>query len=209
LELDTLNNEYNKAILFNMACGLSKVDRCAEALSSLNQAIAMDKEYAKAYIKRGDILLQQELYDESIAEYMKVKEFAPSTPGLREKVQAAQLELKKSKRKDYYKILSVDKGAGASMIKTAYRKMAVKWHPDKHGNADEKTQAEAEVMFKEIGEAYAVLSDAKKKEMYDQGMDLEEIEQGGQRGHGGFSQADMFSQFTGGGMGGGMHFSFH
>ena len=96
------------------------------------------------------------------------------------------------------------------MIKTAYRKMAVKWHPDKHGNADEKTQAEAEVMFKEIGEAYAVLGDAKKKEMYDQGMDLEEIEQGGQRGHGGCSQSDMYSQFMSGGMGGGgMHFSFN
>jgi tetratricopeptide (TPR) repeat protein len=86
LGLDTLNNEYNKAILFNMACGLGKVGRCEEALGSLNRAIAMDKEYAKAYIKRGDILLQQNKYDESIAEYMKVREFAPTTPGLREKV---------------------------------------------------------------------------------------------------------------------------
>jgi DnaJ homolog subfamily C member 7 len=75
--------------------------------------------------------------------------------------------LKKSKRKDYYKILDVDKGAGSSMIKTAYRKMAVKWHPDKHGNAEAAQQEEAERMFKDIGEAYSILSDQKKKEMYD------------------------------------------
>ena len=53
------------------------------------------------------------------------------------------------------------------MIKTAYRKMAVKWHPDKHGNAEVEQQAEAERMFKDIGEAYSVLSDQNKKEMYD------------------------------------------
>lgn len=53
------------------------------------------------------------------------------------------------------------------MIKNAYRKMAIKWHPDKHCNESEEQQKEAEVQFKEIGEAYGVLSDPKKKEMYD------------------------------------------
>ena len=49
------------------------------------------------------------------------------------------------------------------MIKTAYRKMAIKWHPDKHTNGTEKEQEEAERMFKEVGEAWGVLSDPKKK----------------------------------------------
>jgi DnaJ family protein C protein 7 len=47
-------------------------------------------------------------------------------------VKHAQIELKKSKRKDYYKILEISKDAGESEIKKAYRVMAVKWHPDKH-----------------------------------------------------------------------------
>jgi hypothetical protein len=44
-------------ILYNTACGLAKVDRCDEALKTLDQAIRMDKNYVKAYFKRGDILL--------------------------------------------------------------------------------------------------------------------------------------------------------
>lgn len=71
----------------------------------------MNREYAKAYLKKGDILLGQEKFQESIAEYTKVKEFAPQTPGLKDKIRHAQLELKKSKRKDYYKILGVEKSA--------------------------------------------------------------------------------------------------
>lgn len=75
----------------------------------------------------------------------------------------AQLELKKSKRKDYYKLLEVEKDASESEIKKGYRKMAVKWHPDKQEQGDEEAMAQADKMFKDIGEAYAVLSDPKKK----------------------------------------------
>ena len=71
-------------------------------------------------------------------EYSKLKNLAPQTPGLREKLRAAQIEVKKSKRKDLYKILGVDKGAGESQIKKAYRLAAIKWHPDKHANKSEE-----------------------------------------------------------------------
>ena len=64
--------------------------------------------------------------------------------------------------KDYYKILGVDKGASQSEIKRAYRKLARKYHPDVSKEAD------AEIKFKEVGEAYEVLKDPEKREAYDQ-----------------------------------------
>lgn len=78
---------------------------------------------------------------------------------MREKLRKAQIEIKKAKRKNYYTILGVDKNAGEADIKKAYKKAAIKWHPDKHANASEEERAEAEAQFKEIGEAFAVLSD--------------------------------------------------
>ena len=66
--------------------------------------------------------------------------------------------------KDYYEILGVDKNASDEEIKKAYRKMAKKWHPD----ANPDNRKEAEEKFKEVGEAYATLSDPQKRKMYDQ-----------------------------------------
>jgi len=66
--------------------------------------------------------------------------------------------------KDYYEILGVSKDASDKDIKAAYRKLALKWHPDKHP----EDKAQAEEKFKEINEAYQVLSDPKKRKQYDQ-----------------------------------------
>jgi len=64
--------------------------------------------------------------------------------------------------KDYYKSLGIQKGATEDEIKKAYKKMALKYHPDKNKSAG------AEEKFKEIAEAYEVLSDKKKRDVYDQ-----------------------------------------
>ena len=66
-------------------------------------------------------------------------------------------------KRDYYEVLSVQKGAGAEDIKKAYRKLAMKYHPDR--NPGDK---EAEEKFKEAAEAYEVLSDEEKRSRYDQ-----------------------------------------
>merc|ERR1712198_802595 len=85
--------------------------------------------------------------------------------------------------KDYYKVLGVAKGASDDEIKKAYRKLALKYHPDKNQSSG------AEEKFKEIGEAYDVLSDPKKKQVYDQFG--EEGLKGGMGGGGGSQGTGM------------------
>jgi len=106
--------------------------------------------------------------------------------------------------KDLYEILGIKKGATDQEIKSAYRKLALKWHPDKH-----KGEKDAEEKFKEINQAYEVLSDKQKRQQYDTfgsaggpgagfsggGFDFSGF--GGGGGAGGF--ADIFETFFGGG----------
>merc|ERR1711868_163722 len=97
--------------------------------------------------------------------------------------------------KDYYKILGVSRGASDDEIKKAYRKLALKYHPDKNQSPG------AEERFKEIGEAYDVLSDAKKKQIYDQYG-----EDGLKGGMGGGPQTGGMPNF---GNGPGFSYSYH
>ena len=108
-------------------------------------------------------------------------------------------------KRDYYEVLGLQKGASDNDIKKAFRKMAMKYHPDK--NPGDKV---AEEKFKEINEAYAVLSDPEKKEKYDRfghaGVDPNSGFGGGAGGFGGFGGfEDIFDMFGGafGGFGGG------
>lgn len=97
-------------------------------------------------------------------------------------------------KRDYYEVLGVDRGAGADEIKKAYRKMAVKYHPDK--NPGDKT---AEDKFKEAAEAYEVLSNTDKRAQYDRfGHNMPGaggFGGGGGYGGGGMNMEDIFGQF--------------
>lgn len=92
-------------------------------------------------------------------------------------------------KRDYYEILGIAKSASADEIKAAYRKLALKYHPDR--NPDNK---EAEEKFKEATGAYEVLSDAEKRQRYDQ-MGHAGFEGMGQGGPGGMDMDDIFDQF--------------
>lgn len=105
--------------------------------------------------------------------------------------------------KDYYASLGIEKGASDDEIKKAFRKQAIKYHPDKNQGDDA-----AEAKFKEVNEAYQVLSDSEKRARYDQfGTADGDPGFGGGGGFGGFSDmggfGDIFESFFGGGGGGG------
>ena len=112
-----------------------------------------------------------------------------------------------AQKRDYYEVLGVGKNASEDEIKKAYRKIAIKYHPDR--NPGDK---EAEEKFKEAAEAYSVLSDQQKRQQYDQfGFDGPNMGGGfGGFGGGGFSMDEIFSMFGdvfgGHGFGGGFGF---
>ena len=104
--------------------------------------------------------------------------------------------------KDYYAILGVSREAGADDVKKAYRKMALKFHPDKNKAED------AEERFKEIAEAYEVLSDPDKRVTYDQ-YGEEGLRPGGGGGGGGGGESRSRRSSTTAGPTFGRHFSYH
>ncbi|MCL4382382.1 DnaJ domain-containing protein, partial [Patescibacteria group bacterium] len=105
-------------------------------------------------------------------------------------------------KRDFYDVLGVEKKASAAELKAAYRKKALEWHPDRNKSP------EAEAKFKEINEAYEVLSNADKRAAYDQyghsafsaqGGPASGWEQGGMGGQGGFQQGPFTYYYTSGG----------
>ncbi|OOY42208.1 molecular chaperone DnaJ, partial [Solemya velum gill symbiont] len=111
-------------------------------------------------------------------------------------------------KSDYYEVLGVERNASDADIKKAYRRLAMKYHPDRAGD-----DAQAETRFKEAKEAYEILSDQQKRAAYDQfghaGVDQSMGGGGGGFEGGNFSDifGDVFGDIFGGGRGGGQRAS--
>ncbi|KAL9107951.1 MAG: hypothetical protein Q9187_008359 [Circinaria calcarea] len=210
LEIDPLNKGTNSKILQNRAMALIKLKDYKSAIADCAKAITLDPTYLKARKTKARALGESGNWDEAVREYKSIAESNPGEPGIAKEVRNAELELKKSKRKDYYKILGVEKDAGENEIRKAYRKLAIVHHPDKNPDDDEAADR-----FKDIGEAYETLNDSQKRARYDSGEDLidpsEMFGGGGGGGMGGFNMGGggidpemLFNMMgSGGGMGGG------
>jgi len=92
-----------------------------EALADLNKAIEWNEDYAKAYVKRGEINLLLENFEDSVRDFGNADRISPGEFGVKQKLKDAKIRLKQSKRKDLYKILGVEKDADPIAIKKAYK----------------------------------------------------------------------------------------
>merc|ERR1712110_218097 len=150
LAIDPHNRSTNAKLYFNRATVAAKLKRTAESIADCDKALELDPSYTKALLRRAKSYMETEQYNEAVRDYEKVHKADRGNQEYRHLLQEAKLELKKSKRKDYYKILAVDKNANEEEIKKAYRKRAMVHHPDRHAGATEVEKKDHEQKFKEV-----------------------------------------------------------
>jgi DnaJ family protein C protein 7 len=173
LLVDPQNVKTNAKLHFNKATVAAKLKKLTESVTECNEALKLDNNYLKAILRRAACYMELQEYEEAVRDYEKACKIDKSRDNKRLLLEA-KMALKKSKRKDYYKILGIDKNATLDDIKKAYKKRAMAHHPDRHADASENEKKEQERKFKEIGEAYGILSDPKKRSRYDSGHELED-----------------------------------
>jgi len=202
IQIEPCNDLINSKLYFNVSICYAKLKKNSEALTAVNEAIKLDGNYFKAKLKQVHLLIENEKYDDAVREAESLYR-TNKDQSVRALLDKAKTELKRSKQKDYYKILGIARNATEDDIKKAYKKKALLHHPDRHSNATPEEKKEHETKFKELGEAYAILSDKNKKMRYDNGHDIEDILSGSAgrqtTADFGFDPNEIFASFFGGG----------
>jgi DnaJ homolog subfamily C member 3 len=208
IAVDPSHTAFVRPLTLKMAMAHAKNKQVKQGLAIVDGYLEQE-ETLEGLTVRAEIQQLADDYEGAVRTMERAVEIAPddaSRQTAQKKLQAAQVALKQSKEKNYYKILGLQRSADKKEIKRAYRDLALKWHPDKN-TGDSKE--EAEKMFHDIGEAYEVLSDDELKGKYDRGEQVFE-NQGGQQRQSPHQQFFHFQQ--GGGRqhsNGGQQFRFH
>ncbi len=165
-------------LLLQKVTALIRLRRFTDAVHTASEVLVLDDSNADAFIRRADAKMGLEEWEQAISDYSKATQVNQANQEAQQGLHRAQIELKKSKEIDYYKVLEISRDASARVIKKAYLKAAVAWHPDKHeGDADKSI---ASKRFQLIAEAYEVLSTPEFKQRYDNGEEWRP-NQGGQQ----------------------------
>ena len=131
-----------------------------------------------AYLTRAGCLRAMGQPAEALTSLRAALEMDPGDVRLKADADTCEFEARRAARPDYYALLGCGRTAGPSDVKLAYRARALEWHPDRlPAGASAEERAAAEERFKAIGEAFEVLSETAKKELYDQGYDKIAIEE--------------------------------
>lgn len=168
-----------------------------------NEALELNENSLYGLLATAQKHMVAEDFEAAIGTLKKAQEHHPGAEQLNQLLHTAQLELKKSKTKDYYKVLGLSRDADELQIKSAYRKMVKIHHPDKaHKQGINKEDAEKKMS--QVNEAYEVLSDPELKQRFDQGEDPNDHE--AQRQHPFHGQPFAGNPFAG--QSGGQQFNF-
>ena len=112
----------------------AKLKKWNQAIADCTSAITLDDSYLKAYLRRAKCYMELEKYEDAIRDYERLHRMDRSNFEYRQLLSQAKNELKKSLRKDYYKILGIDRNANEEDIKKAYKKRALEHHPGTYPN---------------------------------------------------------------------------
>jgi len=181
LSVDPTHKQICAKLYNNRATAYAKMRRHADAVSDCKQALALDPQYLKALKRKAEslfVLGGEENLEQCLRDYETAAGLAPEEEEREyaRKMHQAKVALKRAKRKDYYRLLGLSSDATEDEIRKAYRKLALKHHPDRHTSSSEEEKAKAEKEFKNVAEAYEVLSDKEKKARYDSGVDIEDLD---------------------------------
>ncbi|KAL4631463.1 hypothetical protein GN956_G15508 [Arapaima gigas] len=185
---------------------LLKNHRTHEAVDVCSEAHQQDPRNVNILRDRAEAFIQNHDYEKAVEDYQEAKELDGENQEIRDGLERAQKLLKLSRKRDYYKILGVNRNANKQEIIKAYRKLAQQWHPDNFQAEAEKKEAEKK--FIDIAAAKEVLTDPEMRQKFDAGEDPldPESQQGGGGGGGGQGWPFHFNPF---GSGGNFHFKFH
>lgn len=174
--------EYDPNWAIMMPTIYEKLTRCflgmsdgQRALEAVDKMISYDDKIQVSFILKSEAYLLLEKWDDAIRE-------ANNALGLGQTQEARQCQhnaeraKKMALRKDYYKILDIPKTASKREISKSYRKLSMKYHPDKN------TESDSERMYRDVTEAYDILSNEEKRRRYDLGEDLDQQQQQPQHG---------------------------
>ncbi|XP_046905230.1 dnaJ homolog subfamily C member 3b [Hypomesus transpacificus] len=175
------------------------IDVCSEAHQRDPRNVNILRDRAEAFIMNQD-------YEKAVEDYQEAREFDGDNNEIREGLERAQKLLKLSRKRDYYKILGVNRNANKQEVIKAYRKLAQQWHPDNFQSESDKKEAEKK--FIDIASAKEVLTDPEMRQKFDAGedpLDPESQQGGGGGGQGGQGWPFHFNPFE---SGGNYHFKF-
>mmetsp|Transcript_30498 Transcript_30498/g.97299 ORF Transcript_30498/g.97299 Transcript_30498/m.97299 type:complete len:338 (-) Transcript_30498:69-1082(-) len=153
-----------------------RLGQLPEALGDTDRALRAQPDSREAWLARADVLHAMERHDQCVREVAPLLEtWGAQDAQVRHVYDRAVFEHRKAKRPDYYGVLEVPRVASEMEVKRAYKFAAMKHHPDRHSRKSAAEQAAAAETFKQVGEALEVLTDAFKRGLYDEGYDLEAI----------------------------------
>lgn len=161
-----------------MASALHRLDRHLEVISTCDVGLTLlpwasgdasqTREQERLLLRRAGCFLVLEQPAQALSDYRSARRINPKSVGAASGVQEAWDKLQRAHRHNsLYHVLGCEQGAPEEELKRAYRKLALRWHPDKHAQSDEATCAQAEVQFKLLQDAWTVLSQPESRASYD------------------------------------------